>query len=55
MFEVCEEREHLRKAFFDLADPYFERTNIDLHAVAGLLVAGIYYMVLHAKSKRQIA
>ncbi len=50
MFEICEEREQLGKVFFDLADPYFENTNVDLRAVAGLLVAGIYYMVLHAKS-----
>jgi AcrR family transcriptional regulator len=50
MFEVAEEREKLGGAFFDLADPYFENTDVDLRAVAGLLVGGIYYMVLHAKS-----
>jgi AcrR family transcriptional regulator len=50
MFEVAEEREKLGEAFFDLADPYFENTGVDLRAVAGLLVGGIYYMVLHAKS-----
>ncbi len=50
MFEVAEEREKLGEAFFDLADPYFENTDVDLRAVAGLLVGGIYYMVLHAKS-----
>ncbi len=36
--------------FFELADPYFENTNIDLRAVAGLLIGGIYYMILHAKA-----
>lgn len=50
MFEVAEEREKLGAAYFDLADPFFESTDVDLRAVAGLLVGGIYYMVLHAKS-----
>ena len=50
MFEVAEEREKLGAEFFKMADPYFENTDIDLRSVAGLLVGGIYYMVLHAKS-----
>ncbi len=50
MFEIAEEREKLGEGFFNLADPYFENTDIDLRAVAGLLVGGIYYMILHAKS-----
>jgi len=50
MFEVAEEREKLGAEFFKLADPFFEGTDVDLRAVAGLLVGGIYYMVLHAKS-----
>jgi len=50
MYEVAEEREKLGEAFFNLADPYFENTDVDLRAVAGLLVGGIYYMVLHAKA-----
>ena len=50
MFEVAEERERLGDAFFAMADPNFENTDVDLRAIAGLLVGGIYYMVLHAKS-----
>jgi AcrR family transcriptional regulator len=50
MYEVCEERERLGKHFFALADKELKDKNIDLRAVAALLVAGIYYMVLHAKS-----
>jgi AcrR family transcriptional regulator len=50
MFEVAEEREKLGARFFELSDPSFEGTDVDLRAVAGLLVGGIYYMVLHAKS-----
>lgn len=50
MYEIAEEREKLGASFFNLADPYFENTNVDLRAVAALLVGGIYYMVLHGKS-----
>ncbi len=50
MYEVCEDRERLGSKFFELSDIELKDKNIDLRAVAGLLVAGIYYMVLHAKS-----
>jgi AcrR family transcriptional regulator len=50
MYEVCDDRERLGEKIFDLADQEFNNTDVDLRAVSGLLVAGIYYMVLHAKS-----
>ncbi|MBT2560083.1 TetR/AcrR family transcriptional regulator [Pedobacter sp. ISL-68] len=50
MTEVCEERELLSKFFFALSDKELEGRNIDLRAVSAILVAGIYYLVLHAKS-----
>jgi AcrR family transcriptional regulator len=50
MKEVCEEREELSKVFFKLSDKELEGKDIDLRAVSALLVAGIYYLVLHAKS-----
>lgn len=50
MKEICEERENLSKVFFALSDKELNESNIDLRAVAALLVAGIYYLVLHAKS-----
>ena len=50
MFEVAEEREKLGAEFFKMSDPFFENTDIDLRAITGLLVGGIYYMVLHAKT-----
>lgn len=50
MKEVCEEREQLSKFFFALSDKELEGKGIDLRAVSALLVAGIYYLVLHAKS-----
>lgn len=50
MREVCEERELLSKSFFALSDKELEGKGIDLRAVSALLVAGIYYLALHAKS-----
>lgn len=50
MYEVCEDRERLGSKIFELADEEFKDISIDIRAVSGLLVAGIYYMVLHAKS-----
>jgi AcrR family transcriptional regulator len=50
MHEVCEDRERLGSKFFALSDKELQGKDIDLRAVSGLLVAGIYYMVLHAKS-----
>lgn len=50
MKEVSEERELLSQQFFALSDQELQGKNIDLRAVSALLVAGIYYLVLHAKS-----
>ncbi|WP_454801396.1 TetR/AcrR family transcriptional regulator [Mucilaginibacter phyllosphaerae] len=50
MFEIAEEREKVGDEFFKIADEFFDKTNVDIRAISGLLVAGIYYMVLHAKS-----
>ncbi len=50
MKEVSEERELISKHFFELSDKELKGKDIDLRAVSALLVAGIYYLVLHAKS-----
>lgn len=50
MKDVCEERELLSRDFFKLSDRELEGKDTDLRAVSALLVAGIYYLVLHAKS-----
>jgi len=50
MKEVCEERELLSKYFFALSDKELNGKDIDLRAISSILVAGIYYLVLHAKS-----
>jgi len=50
MFQVCEEREQLSSKFFVLTDKELKGKDIDLRAIVGLLVSGIYHMVLHAKT-----
>ncbi|GAF02297.1 TetR/AcrR family transcriptional regulator [Saccharicrinis fermentans] len=50
MYEVCEDRERLGSKIFELTDKELEEKNIDIRAISALLVAGVYYMVLHAKS-----
>lgn len=50
MYEVSEDRERLGSKIFELADKELVNEDTDIRAVSGLLVAGIYYMVLHAKS-----
>jgi DNA-binding transcriptional regulator YbjK len=50
MKEICDEREQLSQLFFELSDKELKDKDIDLRAVSALLVAGVYYLVLHAKS-----
>lgn len=50
MSHVIAEREKLSTAFFALSDRELAGKDIDLRAIASLLVAGIYFLVLHAKS-----
>ena len=50
MYEVCEEREHLGAKILELTDKELKGKDIDIRAVTALLVAGIYYMVLHSQS-----
>ncbi|NTE04364.1 TetR/AcrR family transcriptional regulator [Agrobacterium tumefaciens] len=48
--EISEDRERFSSSFFKLSDKELYVKDIDLRAVTSLLMAGIYYMVLHAKS-----
>jgi AcrR family transcriptional regulator len=50
IYKISEDRERLGSEFFKLSDKELQDKDIDLRAVTGLLIAGIYYMVLHAKS-----
>lgn len=59
-WEVCEyqdklrtladKREALGTELFKLTDKDFSATNLNLRAILALQVAGIYYIILHAKS-----
>ena len=48
MYDACEERELLGSKVFELTDKEYKGK--DIRAVSAILVAAIYYMVLHAKS-----
>lgn len=50
MSHVANEREKLSALFFAFADRELEGKDVDLRAISSLLVAGIYYLVLHAKN-----
>ncbi|SFB96300.1 DNA-binding transcriptional regulator, AcrR family [Parapedobacter composti] len=50
MLHVCDTREKVSEFFFKLSDKELDGKNIDLRAVAALLVGGIYHLVLHAKN-----
>ncbi|XBK18664.1 TetR/AcrR family transcriptional regulator [Pedobacter lusitanus] len=50
MREIADAREVMGNELFKLTDPQFENTTVDLRAIQALLIGGIYYLVLHAKS-----
>lgn len=50
MSHVTQTRERLSSLFFSFSDKELEGKDIDLRAISSLLVAGIYYLVLHSKS-----
>lgn len=51
MKHVCTEREKMSTTFFALSDKELENKQVDLRATVALLIAGIYYLVLHAKTE----
>ncbi|MET4142169.1 AcrR family transcriptional regulator [Pedobacter sp. UYP1] len=50
MREIADAREILGNELFKLTDPHFKGTDVDIRAIQALLIGGIYYLVLHAKS-----
>lgn len=48
MRKIADERELLGSELFKLTDPLFKNTNIDLRASYAIMVAGIYYLILHS-------
>ncbi|WP_164126245.1 TetR/AcrR family transcriptional regulator [Sphingobacterium luzhongxinii] len=52
MDQIVREREKMSALFFAFADKELEGRNVDLRAITSLLVAGIYYLVLHARYRK---
>lgn len=50
MSHVTQTREKMSSLFFPYSDKELAGKNVDLRAVSSLLVAGIYYLVLHTKT-----
>lgn len=50
MSQVSREREKMSTFFFELADKELSGKNIDLRAISAVLVAAVYYLVLHAEN-----
>lgn len=48
--KVADRREEIGERMFSVIMPEFENTNTDLRARLALLIGGIYYLALHAKT-----
>lgn len=49
MSEITQKREEISKLFFAKADEELQPTDTDIRAISSLLLAGIYYLVLHSE------
>lgn len=49
MSQITREREKMSAVFFAMADKELKNKNVDIRAISSIMVAGIYYLVLHAK------
>lgn len=47
---MAETRENLGSELFKVTDNHFKGSSVNLRAIEALLVSGIYYLVLHAKT-----
>ncbi len=50
MREISERREAFGTEVFALTDSFFEGTSVDIRAISGLLLGGIYYQILHSNA-----
>ncbi|QDH81171.1 TetR/AcrR family transcriptional regulator [Echinicola soli] len=50
MREISERREAFGSEVFSIADGYFKDTSVDIRAITGLLLGGIYYQILHSNA-----
>lgn len=48
--EIGQKRECFGEQIFELLEPYFKSADTDIRSILALQVAGVYYMVLQAKS-----
>lgn len=49
---LSDQRELVGEEVFKILDPQFKNSNIDIRGILAILVAGIYYLVLHGKINR---
>lgn len=49
LYRIGEERESMGERLFQMTDPNFSGSDVDIRAVSALLIAGIYHLVLHSK------
>ncbi len=47
---LSDERELIGEEIFKIVDPQFKDSNIDIRGILAIIVAGIYYLVLHGKT-----
>ena len=47
---LSDERELIGEEIFKIIDPQFKNSDIDIRGILAILVAGIYYLVLHGKT-----
>lgn len=50
MRDISEDRENFGTEIFAMTDPFFEGTSVDIRAISGLLLGGIYYQILHSNA-----
>jgi AcrR family transcriptional regulator len=50
MREISLSREKFGAEIFAITDPFFEDTSVDIRAICGLLLGGIYYQILHSNA-----
>ena len=50
LIEIAELREKVGEELFKYSDPYFEGTGINMRAITAIMIGGIYYLSLHAKT-----
>lgn len=50
MNKISKFRESIRSELFELIDPHFKDSSVNIRAIEAILISGIYYLVLHSKN-----